>query len=89
MRPWKTSVPHKQFPKNRLPPKTLFKPSRLSPLHLQYFEYHHSIARNIYMHWIAPSGKDVAADNLLADTATRVSAKPNPRSHLAGLLRSE
>jgi hypothetical protein len=27
--------------------------------------------------------------DLRADTATRVSAKPKPRSHLAGLLRSE
>lgn len=27
--------------------------------------------------------------DLRADTATRVSAKPEPRSHLAGLLRSE
>ena len=26
---------------------------------------------------------------LTADTATRVSAKPQPRSHLVGLLRSE
>ncbi len=30
-----------------------------------------------------------AADSLRADTAMRVSAKPNPRSHLAGHLRSE